>query len=120
MWFLYLHRNTGSGDGSGGVVLGGEDVAAGPGNLSTKGNEGLNEDSSLDGHVKTTSNAGTGERLVSGVSATDGHQTGHLNLGELDLAATEGGQGLEDGQQSEHDSIFGTLETRTMSATLNW
>lgn len=86
-------RNTGSGDGSGGVVLGGEDVAAGPGNLSTKGNEGLNEDSSLDGHVKTTSNAGTGERLVSGVSATDGHQTGHLNLGELDLAATEGGQG---------------------------
>lgn len=102
------------------MVLGGEDVAAGPGNLGTKGNEGLDEDSSLNGHVETTSDAGTGERLVSGVSATDGHQTGHFNLGELDLAATEGGQGLGDGQQSEYDSIFGTLETRTMSATLNW
>jgi hypothetical protein len=46
-------------------------------------------------HVKTTSNAGTGEGLVSTVLLTDGHETGHLNLGELDLAATEGGEGLE-------------------------
>lgn len=45
-------------------------------------------------HVKTTSNAGTSEGLVSTVLLTDGHQTGHLNLGELDLAATEGGEGL--------------------------
>ena len=44
--------------------------------------------------MKTTSNAGTGEGLVSTVLLTDGHETGHLNLGELDLPATEGGQGL--------------------------
>jgi len=45
-------------------------------------------------HVKTTSNAGTGEGLVGTVLLTDGHETGHLNLGELDLPATEGSQGL--------------------------
>ena len=45
-------------------------------------------------HVKTTGNAGTGEGLVSTVLLTDGHETGHLNLGELDLAATEGGERL--------------------------
>jgi hypothetical protein len=49
-------------------------------------------------HVKTTSNTGTGEGLVSTVLLTDGHKTGHLNLGELDLTATEGGKGLKDGQ----------------------
>lgn len=44
-----LHRDTGSGNGGSGVVLGGEDVAAGPGDLGTEGNEGLDEDGSLDG-----------------------------------------------------------------------
>lgn len=42
-------RDTSSSNGSSGVVLGGEDVAAGPGDLSAKGNQGLNQDSSLDG-----------------------------------------------------------------------
>lgn len=40
--------DTSSGNGGGSVVLGGEDIAASPGNLSTEGSEGLNEDSSLD------------------------------------------------------------------------
>jgi hypothetical protein len=44
--------------------------------------------------VQATSDAGTGEGLVSTVLGTDGHETGHLNLGELDLAATEGGERL--------------------------
>jgi predicted secreted protein len=43
--------DTSSGNGSSGVVLGGEDVARRPGNLSTKGGEGLNQDSGLDGHT---------------------------------------------------------------------
>jgi hypothetical protein len=46
--------------------------------------------------VETTSNTGTSQGLVSTVLLTDGHQTGHLNLGELDLPATEGSQGLDD------------------------
>ena len=41
--------DTGGSDGSSGVVLGGEDVAAGPGDLGTEVNKGLNEDGSLDG-----------------------------------------------------------------------
>lgn len=46
-----LHRDTGGSDGGSGVVLGGEDVARGPGDLSTEVNEGLNEDGGLDGCI---------------------------------------------------------------------
>jgi hypothetical protein len=42
--------NTGSGDGSGGVVLGGENVTRSPCDLGTEGCEGLDEDSGLDGY----------------------------------------------------------------------
>lgn len=45
--------------------------------------------------MQTTSDTGTGEGLVLTVLLTDGHETGHLNLGELNLPATESGQGLE-------------------------
>lgn len=51
--------DTSGGNGSSGVVLGGEDVAGRPGNLSTEEGKGLNEDGSLDGHVEASSNAGT-------------------------------------------------------------
>lgn len=44
--------------------------------------------------MKTTGDTGTGKGLVSTVLGTDGHETGHLNLGELDLPAAEGSQGL--------------------------
>lgn len=85
--------DTSGGNGSGGVVLGAEDVAAGPGDLSTKGDEGLDQDGSLDGHVQAASNAGTGERLVGGILLADGHQTGHLVLSEINFPAAKGGQG---------------------------
>ena len=84
--------NTSGGNGSSGVVLGGEDVAAGPGNLSTESSEGLDEDGGLDGHVKATSDAGTGERLVGSILGSGLHETGHLVLSELDLLAAEGGK----------------------------
>jgi hypothetical protein len=71
----YVHWNSGCGNGSSGVVLGGEDVARRPGDLSTKGSEGLDEDSSLDGHVETSCNACTLERLVVVVLLTGQHQT---------------------------------------------
>ena len=45
--------------------------------------------------MKTTGNTGTLERLVGSVDVPDGHQTGHFNLGELNLAAAKGSQGLE-------------------------
>jgi hypothetical protein len=40
--------------------------------------------------VKAASNAGTGKRLFSTKLLTSGHETGHLLLGQLNLAATEG------------------------------
>lgn len=41
-----------SGNSSGGVVLGGEDVARGPGDFSAEGLEGLDEDGGLDGCLR--------------------------------------------------------------------
>lgn len=98
--------NTGSGNSGSGVVLGGEDVAGSPGNLSTESGQGLDQHSGLDGHVQTTSDAGTGERLVGSILLTDGHKTRHLILGKLDLLAAEGSEGevgdLELGGGSRH------------------
>ena len=45
--------DTGRGDRRGSVILSGEDVARGPGNLSTESSEGLDQDSSLDGPLDT-------------------------------------------------------------------
>jgi len=82
----------GGGNGGSGVVLGAEDVAAAPGNLSTKVGESLDQDSGLDGHVQAASDAGALEGLVGGILAANSNETGHLVLGELDLPAAEGGQ----------------------------
>ena len=41
-------------------------------------------------HVKAASNAGTGKRLLSTELLTGGHETGHLLLGQLNLATTKG------------------------------
>ena len=69
--------------------------------------------------MKTTSNAGTSEGLVGTVLLTDGHETGHLNLGELDLATTEGGEGLS-GVSAIEENRPGHQEKHTRSATLNF
>jgi hypothetical protein len=45
--------------------------------------------------VQATGNTGTGKRLVSSIFGTDGHETRHLNLSELDLAAAKGSERLE-------------------------
>ena len=80
-------------DGRGGVVLGGEDVAASPAHLGAEGGERLDEHRGLDGHVQRAGDAGAGERLGVGVLGPQRHEAGHLVLGELDLLAAEGGEG---------------------------
>jgi hypothetical protein len=87
------YRHTRLSDGGSGVVLSGEDVAGGPGNLSTESSEGLNQDGSLDGHVEGTGNTGTLKDLLGTVLLAKGNKTGHLVLSELNLPATEGGKG---------------------------
>jgi hypothetical protein len=44
--------------------------------------------------VQATSDAGTFQGLIGSVLSADGHETGHLNLGKLDLATPEGSQRL--------------------------
>jgi hypothetical protein len=99
--------DAGGGNGGGGVVLGGEDVARGPGELGAERLERLDEDGRLDGcmggsarfgsldntprtHVQAASNAGALQWLVGGVLLPGHHQTRHLVLGQLNLAATKG------------------------------
>lgn len=71
--------------------------------------------------MKATGNAGTLQGLVLGVLAADSHETRHLNLGELDLAAAKGSQRLE--MVNMFTSILceeGSERPRTISATLNF
>lgn len=82
-----------SSNSGGGVILSGEDVAGRPGNLSTKSNKGLNEDSGLNGHVQASSDTGALERLNISVLLAGLHKTRHFILGELNLLAAEGGKG---------------------------
>ena len=70
------------------MILGGEDVAGAPADLSAEGGQGLDEDGGLDGHVEAASDLGAGERLGGAELAAELHQTRHLVLAELDgLAA---------------------------------
>ena len=81
-----------AGNGGGGVVLGGEDVAGAPPHVSPEGLEGLDEHGGLDGHVEGPGDAGALERGISSKLLAGGHQAGHLYLSNLDLLAAEIGQ----------------------------
>ena len=78
-------------DGSGGVVLGGEDVARSPSDLSTESLECLDEDTSLDGHVEGSGDLGALEDLLWAVLGSDAHETWHLDLSEGELLSSEVG-----------------------------
>ena len=79
--------------GGSGVVLRGEDVARGPAQFGAQGHEGFHQHGGLDGHVQRTGDACALERLGGSVFAADGHQAGHLGLGDLDFLAAPVGQG---------------------------
>ncbi|XXG88521.1 hypothetical protein AAC387_Pa12g0713 [Persea americana] len=76
-----------TGDGKGGVVLGGEDVAGAPVNLGPKGGEGFDEDNGLDGHVEGVRDSGALEGPRWAELGTVGHEARHLQLHELNLEA---------------------------------
>mmetsp|Transcript_11650 Transcript_11650/g.24377 ORF Transcript_11650/g.24377 Transcript_11650/m.24377 type:complete len:477 (-) Transcript_11650:1-1431(-) len=76
-------------DGRSGVILGGEDVARAPADLSAELHEGLDQHSGLDGHVEGASDVAVLQGLGGAELGHAGHETGHLNLGHLDLEATE-------------------------------
>ena len=82
-------RDAGGGDGGGGVVLGGEDVAAGPAHVGAERDHGLDQHRGLDGHVQRAGDADAGQRLARGILVADGHEAGHLLLGDVDLFAAK-------------------------------
>ena len=87
------HRNSLGGDGGGGVILGGEDVARGPAHFGAQGHQGLDEHRSLDGHVQGTGDACALEGFFGAVFLPQRHQAGHFGLGDGDLLAAPVGQG---------------------------
>ena len=118
------HRGAGHGNGRGGMVLGRKDIARGPTHLGAEVHQRLDEHRRLDGHVQRTGDAHALEGLLLGVLLPDGHQTGHLVLGDGDLLATPvgqrdvaddvvlagggvGGEGAEVGQRGGHVSEGG-------------
>jgi hypothetical protein len=76
-------------DGGGDVVLRGEDVAGAPANLGAERGEGLDEDGSLDGHVGRPREPSAGEGLGRTELGAARHETGHFDLGQLNLEAAE-------------------------------
>jgi hypothetical protein len=80
------------GNGGGGVVLRGENIATGPAYRSAEINERLNQHSGLDGHVQRSRDADALERLGRRVFFADGHEAGHLVLGNVDFLAARIGQ----------------------------
>src|SRR5581483_4086893 len=80
------------GDGGRSVILGGEDVAAGPTDRGAKIGQRLDEDGGLNGHVQRAGHAHAGERLLRGVFATDRHEAGHLVLGDGNFFAAPVGE----------------------------
>jgi hypothetical protein len=71
------------------VILGGEDVAAGPANLGSQSDQGLDQHRRLNGHVERASDPRTRQRLEIGVLAPGGHQPRHLVFRQPDLLAAE-------------------------------
>mgnify|MGYP001176221227 CR=1 FL=1 len=86
------HRHAGGGHGGGGVVLGGEDVAAGPAHLGAEAGQRLDQHCGLHGHVQRAGDPRALERLDVGVFVAQRHQAGHFMLSQADLLAAEFGQ----------------------------
>ena len=87
------HRRPALGDGGGGVVLGGEDVAGGPAHVGAQGLQGLDQHRGLDGHVQRAGDPGPAQRLGGRVLLADRHEAGHLGLGDGHLPAAPGREG---------------------------
>ena len=83
------HRHIGSSNRRGRVILGGEDVAAGPTHLGAEGHQGFDQNGGLDRHVQGTRNARSLEGLVGAELLAQGHQAGHLGFGDRNLLAAE-------------------------------
>jgi hypothetical protein len=81
------------GDGGGGVVLCGVDVARSPAHFRAERDQRLDQHGGLDGHVQRAGDARAAQRLLGGVFLADRHQAGHFRFGNGDFLATPIGEG---------------------------
>ncbi len=81
------------GDGGGGVVLGGVDVAGSPADRGAEVGEGFDEDGGLDRHVERTGDADAIEGFLWAVFGADGHEAGHFVFGDVNFFAAKVGEG---------------------------
>merc|ERR1719164_110065 len=79
----------GADERGGGVVLGGEDVARAPADVTAEDLERLREHAGLDGHVQRAHDAHVLERLRRRELLARRHEAGHLVLGKVVLLAAE-------------------------------
>src|SRR5690606_37476999 len=87
------HRHARCGNGSGSVILSGEDIARCPAHFSAQGSQGFNQNPSLDCHVQTAGNARAIQGLGGSKFLAGGHQARHFGLGNGQLAAAPFSQG---------------------------
>merc|ERR1719367_1372460 len=74
------------------MILCRKDVARGPGNISTQFQKGFDQDSSLDRHVKASSDPGTLQWLGGTILFAQMHQTRHFIFGQSKFFSAEFGQ----------------------------
>ena len=104
------HRNAGSGDRGGGVVLGRIDVARHPAHFGAERDQRLDQHRGLNGHVQRAGDLGALERLLRTVLLARCHQAGHFGFGQRDFLAAELGEAdvLDDvvGELGGHADVF--------------
>ena len=103
-------------DSGGGVVLGGEDVARAPTDVSTEVLEGLDQDGGLDGHVEGSRDTSGAEGLGGSEFLTARHETRHLNLSQLNVLAAVIGKG-NIGNCKTKDALLGAKMTEKVKTT---
>jgi len=74
------------------MVLGREDVATSPSDLSSKALESLDENCSLDCHMERTRDLSSLEGLLRAVFSSARHKSWHFNLCELDFLSAPFGE----------------------------
>jgi hypothetical protein len=74
------------------MILRGKYVAACPAQSGSKRGQRFDQHGRLNGHVKRAGDPHSAERFLRGVFFPDGHQSGHLLLGNSDFLAAPVGE----------------------------
>ena len=85
--FPSINGNASGSDRSSSWIMCRENVTAGPSDFSTQFDQRFDQHSRLNGHVKATSNASTGEWFCFAVLLAKGHQSRHFVFSQFDFAA---------------------------------